>query len=72
MILDNVKEVIKRNEGVLKKFVFHGTRNQNEEFEGIITKTYNSLFLIRTTDGQIRSYSYSDVLISNLEILEER
>ena len=56
------------NKGLLKRFVFHGTRNQNEEFEGTIIKMYNSLFLVKTIDGQIRSYSYADVLISNLEI----
>ncbi len=68
MILDNVKKKIEMNKGLLKRFVFHGTRNQNEEFEGIIIKMYNSLFLVKTIDGQIRSYSYADVLISNLEI----
>ena len=68
MILDNVKKKIEMNKGLLKRFVFHGTRNQNEEFEGTIIKMYNSLFLIKTIDGQIRSYSYADVLISNLEI----
>lgn len=68
MILDNVKKKIEMNKGLLKRFVFHGTRNQNEEFEGTIIKMYNSLFLVKTIDGQIRSYSYADVLISNLEI----
>ena len=42
--------------------------HKNEEFEGTIIKMYNSLFLVKTIDGQIRSYSYADVLISNLEI----
>lgn len=68
MILDNIKKKIEMNKGLLKRFVFHGARNQNEEFEGTIIKMYNSLFLIKTIDGQIRSYSYADVLISNLEI----
>ena len=69
MILDSVKEKIKMNKGIMKKFIFHGTHNQNEEFEGVIIKMYNSLFLIKTIDNQIRSYSYADVLISNLEII---
>lgn len=69
MILDSVKEKINMNKGIMKKFIFHGTRNQNEEFEGVIIKMYNSLFLIKTIDNQIRSYSYADVLISNLEII---
>lgn len=68
MILDNVKKKIEMNKGLLKRFIFHGTRNQNEEFEGTIIKMYNSLFLVKMIDGQIRSYSYADVLISNLEI----
>ena len=68
MILDNIKKKIEMNKGLLKRFIFHGTRNQNEEFEGTIIKMYNSLFLVKMIDGQIRSYSYADVLISNLEI----
>ena len=52
-----------------KNFIFHGTRNQNEEFEGIITDMYPAVFVIKVSSGQIRTFSYSDLLIKNLEII---
>lgn len=70
MTISKVKEIVKNNIGVAKKFVFHGSRNQNEEFEGIITAKYPAVFTITLSNGQIRSYSYSDLLISNLEIID--
>ena len=70
MILDNVKSLIKNNIGKYHRFIFHGIRNQNEEFAGTIIKMYPAVFLIELDNGQIKSYCYSDVLISNLEILE--
>ena len=49
------------------KFRYNGSRNQIEEFEGIITKCYNYVFVIET--GYInKSFSYSDVLMGILNI----
>lgn len=69
MILDSTKNMIKTNLGKRCGFIFHGTRNQNEEFEGTIIKMYPSVFLIEMDNGQIKSFCYSDILISNLEII---
>ena len=70
MILDNIKEYIASNLGITHKFIFYGARNQNEEFCGAITKTYPAVFVITLDNGQVRSYSYNDVLISNLKIVD--
>ena len=70
MILSKIKQQISNNIGVKHKFVFHGTRNQNEEFFGVITRVFPAIFLIQLDNGQIRTYSYNDVLISNLEMLD--
>ena len=70
MILDNVRKYISDNLGVFHKFIFYGSRNQTEEFLGILTKVYPAIFVITLENGQIRSYSYNDVLISNLKIVE--
>ncbi len=49
------------------KFRYNGSRNQIEEFEGIITNCYNYVFVIEA--GNIRkSFSYADVLIGNLDV----
>ncbi len=70
MILDRVKQYVSDNVGVSHKFVFYGARNQNEEFNGVITKVYPAVFVIILDNGQTRSYSYNDVLISNLKIVD--
>lgn len=70
MTINKIKEIVKNNMGVSRKFVFHGSRNQNEEFKGVITAEYPAVFVITLDNGQIRSYSYSDLLISNLEIID--
>lgn len=70
MTLNKIKEYIRSNKNITHKFVFHGSRNQDEEFIGTITSAYPSIFIIALENGQVRSYSYSDLLISNLEVLD--
>lgn len=49
------------------KFRYNGSRNQIEEFEGVITDCYNYVFLIDL--GYInKSFSYTDVLIGVLDV----
>ncbi len=62
---------IKRDVFCLKdkkvKFRYNGSRNQIEEFEGVITNCYNFVFVIDVGDIN-KSFSYSDVLIGVLEL----
>ena len=49
------------------KFRYNGSRNQIEEFEGVITKCYNYIFVINA--GSInKSFSYSDILMGILDV----
>jgi uncharacterized protein Veg len=62
-----VMEQVKAFKNKKINFRYNGSRNQVEEFEGIIINCYKYTFLIDT--GVInRSFSYSDVLIGILEI----
>lgn len=70
MTLEKTKEFILNNVGVPHNFIFHGSRNQNEEFYGTITKIFPAIFIISLDNGQVRAYSYSDLLISKLEIVD--
>lgn len=65
-----MKELVKNNLNVSHLFVYHGVRNQNDEFKGAITSMYPAIFVISLDNGQTRSYSYSDLLTSNLEIVD--
>ena len=69
MTIENVKKVVENNKGIVRLFRFRGTRNQIDEFEGVITTLYPAIFTITSVDYQIKSFSYSDLLINNLEIV---
>ena len=69
-MINKIKDEITSKKGERLKFRFNGARNQIEEFEGIIVETYNYIFTIKTINDkeELKSFTYSDVLIDNLEI----
>lgn len=69
-MINKIKEDIINKKGKVLKFRHNGTRNQIEEFKGIIMETYNYVFTIKTVDEKesIKSFTYSDILVDNLEI----
>lgn len=69
MMLDRVKQYIAKNVGIEHKFVYKGSRNQNEEFFGRINSIYPNVFTILLKNNSIKSFSYSDVLIAHLKII---
>ncbi|MEG0994349.1 MAG: Veg family protein [Bacilli bacterium] len=71
-MIEKIKVKINDNKGKIIKFRYNGSRNQIEEFDGVITNTYNSIFTIKLEDKDItKSFTYSDVLIDNLTIFYE-
>ncbi|MBQ2639599.1 MAG: Veg family protein [Bacilli bacterium] len=70
MTIDKVKKIVLENKNKKKKFIYKGTRNQIDEFIGTINETYPVIFTIKLEDNSIKSYSYSDILIGNLKIID--
>ena len=70
-MINKIRENIESKKGKVLRFRHNGTRNQIDEFSGIITETYNYVFTIKTIDEkeETKSFTYSDILINNLEIL---
>ena len=71
----NIKKIrmqLEQNKGKTLHFRFNGSRNQIEEFDGSIENTYNFIFTIKTIGDKerIKSFTYSDILIENLEIID--
>ncbi len=69
-MINKIKEDIKNKKGEIYHFKFNGARNQIEEFDGIIMEAYNYIFIIKTINEkeELKSFTYSDILIDNLEI----
>lgn len=72
-MINKIKNDLEKKKGKELHFRFNGARNQIEEFEGIIVGTYNYIFTIKTVDAkeELKSFTYSDILIENLEILNK-
>ena len=69
MMIENIKCLVRDSLEVERKFVFHGSRNMLEEFTGKIVGIYPVIFTILDSNGVLKSFCYSDLLIGNLEIL---
>ena len=69
MMIDKVKNLVLDKLEIERKFVFHGSRNMLDEFTGKIIGIYPAIFTILDSNGVLKSFSYSDLLIGNLEIL---
>ncbi len=67
MNIEKIKTKIEGIKNQKKHFKINGSRNQIEEFDGIITESYNYIFVVETENVK-KSFSYSDVLINNIEI----
>lgn len=68
-MIDSIKNVVKKNQGIKRSFRFHGTRNQVDEFYGVIVDLYPAIFTVETDNKKLKTFSYSDILTHNLEIL---
>lgn len=69
MNLNQIKKYIQSIVGEKHVFFYKGIRNQNEKFEGVITKTFPSIFIIELSNGKILSFNYNDFIIKNIKIL---
>lgn len=67
MNIEKIKNNIEELKNQKLHFKINGSRNQTEEFEGTIIESYNYIFIVET-DNLKKSFSYSDILINNVEI----
>lgn len=71
MMINKIRAKITQSVGEKHLFRFNGSRNQIEEFEGVIKNAYPMIFII-DVNGVTRSFSYSDVLLNHLEFLDTK
>ena len=69
MNLNMIKIEVSKYLNESHKFIYIGSRNQVEEFEGKITKLYPAIFVIETKNGVSKSFVYSDFATKNLKII---
>ena len=69
MNLDTAKKLVFEQKEKKHHFVYIGSRNQIEEFDGKIIELYPSIFLIELDNGMIKSFTYSDYVIRTIRII---
>ena len=48
--------------------IYYGSRNRKERYEGILYQLYNNVFTIKLPTGEIKSFSYIDILTKTIQI----
>ncbi len=48
--------------------IYYGSRNKKERYDGVVWKIYKNIFIIRTFNGDIKSFSYIDILTRTIKI----
>ena len=48
--------------------IYYGSRNRKERYDGFLFKVYPNVFIIKLTGGEIKSFTYIDILTKNIQI----
>ena len=66
-MINKIRNDLIKLKGKKIRFRYNGSRNQIEEFEGIIKECYDYVVII-DLGHMNKSFSYSDILIGALEV----
>lgn len=72
MTIDIIKNKIDNRIGDNVKVIYNGSRNKREEYSGVISETYNYIFIVKMDSNEKKSFSYSDVLTNTIEIFFDK
>ena len=72
MTIEKIKNNIDNKLGDNVKIVYNGSRNKKEEYSGVITETYNHIFIVKLESDEVKSFSYRDVLTNTIEIFFDK
>ena len=68
MNVNQIREYLKTKIGTNVLVVYYGSRNRKEKYKGVICQLYRNIFTIKLKSGEIKSFSYIDILTKNIVI----
>ena len=68
MDIRNIKNYLNSKMGSNIVVVYYGSRNRKEIYRGILLKLYRNIFSIKLSSGEVKSFSYSDILTKTIQI----
>lgn len=68
MNIKRIKNYLKTRIGSNIVVIYYGSRNRKEIYKGILCKLYGNIFTMRLPSGEIKSFSYTDILTKTVQI----
>lgn len=68
MNIKTIKKYLTSKIGSKIILIYHGSRNRQEKYVGVLFRIYNNIFVIRLSDGTIKSFNYFDILTKTVQI----
>ena len=68
MNIKTIRNYLKTKIGFNIAIIYYGSRNRKEIYKGVLYKLYGNIFTIRLYNGDIKSFSYIDVLTKTIQI----
>ena len=63
-----IKNYLRGKVGSNIMIIYYGSRNRKEIYKGILCKLYRNIFIIRLCNGDVKSFSYSDILTKTIRV----
>jgi len=64
----NIRNYLRTKIGSNIVIIYYGSRNRKEIYKGILCKLYKNIFIIRLSNGEVKSFSYTDILTRTIQI----
>ena len=63
-----IKNYLKSKIGCKVVIIYYGSRNRKEIYKGVLYRLYSNIFTIRLYNGDIKSFSYIDILTKTIQM----
>lgn len=63
-----VRNYLKTKVGSNMVILYYGSRNKKEIYKGVLLKLYKNIFIVKLFNGDIKCFSYIDVITKNIQI----
>ena len=68
MNIKQIKRYLATKIGNRIVIIYYGSRNRKERYDCILYKLYANVFIVKLLSGDIKSFSYSDILTKTIQI----
>lgn len=68
MNIKNIKNYLRTKVGCNIVIIYYGSRNRKEIYKGVLYKLYNNIFIVMLYNGDVKSFSYIDILTKTIQI----